>query len=70
MLEASTCGCSSNALLERLGPGLGVGVVQQVLGQLGQHRVERLPGVVTRLGPDVGDPAHQLHVDARHDRVV
>ena len=51
-------------VLELLGARLGVGVVLQVLGQLTQHRVERLAGVVARVVTDVEQPVDELAVHA------
>ena len=55
-------------VLEPLGALLRRRVVQQVLGELGQHRVQRLPGMVVRVVADVRDPLHQLAVHPGDDR--
>ena len=49
-------------VLELLGAGLGVGVVLEVVGQLTQHRVERLASVVGGVVTDVEQPVDELSV--------
>ena len=63
-------GLLEHTVLEPLGPLLGLGVVQQVVGQLAQQAVQCLPGVVVRIAPDVGHPAHRLEVQPVGDDLV
>ncbi len=57
-------------LLEALGALLGGRVELEVVGQLRQHRVQRLAGLVAGVVADVRDPAHRLAVEPTRDGLV
>ena len=44
--------------------------MDEVVGELVQHRVEGDPRPVLRVVADVGDPTDELEVDAAGDRLV